>query len=190
MLHSFLPPPTTRMKRLKAFQRAGLIFNPVAGKGDAEQELATIKALLSPHLHLEVFQTRLDLNPAEQARAAISAGVDVLIASGGDGTISAVAAAVIGTGIPLAVIPRGIANAFAQGLGLPVTIERACIAILQGATRTIGTVQCNGEPMVLLAGIGFEAATVEAADRQLKDQFGMLAYFLAGLGQLQNLKHF
>jgi len=53
------------------------------------------------------------------------------------------------------VIPRGTANAFANGLGLPTTIEEACIAILQGATLTIDTARCNDRAMLLLTGIGF-----------------------------------
>jgi diacylglycerol kinase family enzyme len=49
---------------------------------------------------------------------------------------------------------------------------------------------CNQMPMVLLAGIGFEAETVELANREAKDRFGALAYILAGLKQLQSLTHF
>lgn len=42
--------------------------------------------------------------------------------------------------------------------------------------------------MVLLAGIGFEAETVELADRDAKNRFGMMAYVFAGIQQLRNLK--
>lgn len=44
--------------------------------------------------------------------------------------------------------------------------------------------------MVLLAGIGFEAETVERADRQAKKRFGLLAYVMAGLQELRELDSF
>ena len=54
---------------------------------------------------------------AAGAPAAGECGGLIIVASGGDGTVSAVAGAVIGTDIPLAVIPRGTANAFSSALG-------------------------------------------------------------------------
>ncbi|MFB2876342.1 YegS/Rv2252/BmrU family lipid kinase [Floridanema aerugineum] len=187
---TLLPQPSTRLKRAKVFQKACLIFNPVAGQGDANQVLETIKSLLSPHLQLEVRLTTKEVGADVLAKEAVAQGAELIIAAGGDGTVSAAATAVVNTGIPLAVIPRGTANAFVNGLGLPNTVEKACIAILQGATRTVGTVDCNGKLMLLLAGIGFEADTVKSADRQLKNQFGIMAYIFAGLEQLQNLHNF
>ena len=49
---------------------------------------------------------------------------------------------------------------------------------------------CNGLPMVLLAGIGFEAETVNLADRDAKNRLGMLAYVLAGLKQVGKFNQF
>lgn len=181
MISTLLPQPRTRLKRVKVFQNAYLIFNPVAGGGNADQELATIRSLLEPHLNLKTCLTTPDLDAADLAKAAIAEHADLIIAAGGDGTVSAAASAIVHTEIPLAVIPRGTANAFINGLSLPNTLKEACIAILQGATRTIGTVKCNDTFMLLLAGIGFEAETVQAADRELKDKLGMFAYVIAGL---------
>jgi len=56
--------------------------------------------------------------------------------------------------------------------------------------RVVDAARCNGLPMVLLAGIGFEAETVDRADRQSKNRFGVLAYVLAGIQQLQELESF
>jgi diacylglycerol kinase family enzyme len=75
-------------------------------------------------------------------------------------------------------------------LGIPDTIEDACHTILAGATKVVDAAQCNGKRMVLLAGIGFEAEVVEKADRQTKNRFGMLAYILAGVKQLQEFDTF
>ena len=190
MFASIIPQPSSRLKRALAFRRASLIFNPVSGQGNAEAQLATIKDLLEPHIALTIYLTSLEAAAEQLTREAVAQGTELIIASGGDGTVSEVASVLIGTGIPLAVIPRGTANAFANGLGLPTTIEEACIAILQGATLTIDTARCNDTAMLLLAGIGFEAETVQEADRKLKNEFGILAYILAGLDRLQNLVPF
>lgn len=170
--------------------QASLIFNPIAGQGDPEQDLALIKSLLSEHIDLDIIITTADCEPGELAKAAIDRGAALIIASGGDGTLSAVAAALMGTSIPLGVISRGTANAFANALDLPTTIPEACTAILTDHTKVVDMALCNGLPMVLLAGIGFEADTVNLADREAKKRLGMMAYILAGLTQLSNLEQF
>jgi YegS/Rv2252/BmrU family lipid kinase len=170
--------------------QASLIFNPIAGQGDPEQDLATITALLEEHLDLDIIVTTADCEPGELAKAAIDRGAALIIASGGDGTLSAVAAALMGTSIPLGVISRGTANAFANALDLPTTIPEACAAILTDHTKVVDMARCNGLPMVLLAGIGFEAETVNLADRDAKKRMGVMAYVLAGLSQLRNLEQF
>ncbi|WP_309734623.1 YegS/Rv2252/BmrU family lipid kinase [Chamaesiphon sp. OTE_75_metabat_556] len=170
--------------------QASLIFNPIAGQGDPEQDLALIKSLLSESLDLDIIVTTAECEPGELAKAAIDRGAGLIIASGGDGTLSAVAAALMGTSIPLGVISRGTANAFANALDLPTTIPEACAAILTDHTKVVDVARCNGLPMVLLAGIGFEAETVNLADRDAKKRMGVMAYVLAGLSQLRNLEQF
>ncbi len=169
---------------------ACLIFNPVAGQGDPEQDLLTIQSLLEPEIALDIRLTTPEVDAGQLAREAVERGVHMIIVSGGDGTISAAAEAVVGTSIPLGVISRGTANAFASALTLPNTIEAACETILGGNTKVVDAALCNGKPMVLLAGIGFEAEMVEKADRETKNRFGMLAYILAGVKQLQEFETF
>jgi YegS/Rv2252/BmrU family lipid kinase len=169
---------------------ACLIFNPVAGQGDSELELEQIQSILEPEIDLDIYLTTEEIGADKLAYAAVERGVDEIIASGGDGTLSAAAAAVINTNIPLGIISRGTANAFATALGIPDTIEAACETILQGATKNVDVAYCNDLPMVLLVGIGFEAETVERADREAKKRFGIMAYILAGLQQLRELESF
>ncbi len=181
---------TTGSDGEQATRSACLIFNPVAGQSDPEQDLATIQALLEAKINLDIRTTTPDVNADQLAHEAVERGAELIIASGGDGTLSTAAAAVVGTGIPLGVISRGTANAFATAMGIPSTIEAACQTILEGTTRVVDAAYCNGKPMVLLAGIGFEAETVERADRKAKNRFGMLAYVLAGVQELSDFKPF
>lgn len=169
---------------------AFLIFNPAAGQGDAETDLAFIKSQLEPVFDLGVHETQPDTDASELAHLAIEQGAEVIIASGGDGTVSAAAAAVIGSGIPFGVLPRGTANAFANALKIPTGLAQACETLLDGMEYTVDVATCNGKPMLLLAGIGFEAEVVKLADRQSKDRFGLLAYVLGGVRELRNLEKF
>ena len=169
---------------------ACLIFNPVAGQSDPEQDLMLIQRLLEPEIDLDIRLTTPEVDADQLAHEAVQRGVHMIIASGGDGTLSAAAEAVVGTNIPLGVISRGTANAFASAMELPNTIEAACETILQGTTKVVDAALCNGKRMVLLAGIGFEAQVVEKADRQTKNRFGMLAYIMAGIQQLREFESF
>ena len=166
---------------------AHLIFNPVSGQSNSEQDLKLIREILEPHLHLEVHQTSLEVDAQTLAQNAIAAQADLIIASGGDGTVSAVAGTVMQTGIPFGIIPRGTANAFAMALGIAQQINpirRACEIILAGKTRVVDAARCNELPLILLAGVGFEAETVARADREAKNRWGSLAYIMAGWQQL------
>jgi YegS/Rv2252/BmrU family lipid kinase len=169
---------------------ACLIFNPVAGQGDPDQDLARIRELLEPEIDLDIRLTTEDVGADRIAQDAVDRGVELIIASGGDGTLSAAANALVGTTIPFGVISRGTANAFATALGIPALIDAACETILGGITRVVDAAYCNGMPMVLLAGIGFEAEVVEKTDRKAKNRFGMLAYVLAGFQQLREIDRF
>lgn len=163
---------------------AHLIFNPAAGQGNSTQDLLLIQQILSPQIQLEIHLTAPDVSLTQLVEEAIAVQPDLIIASGGDGTVSAVAGAMISTGIPLAILPRGTANAFAAALNIPANLRAACELILAGTTRVVDAAYCNGLPMVLLAGIGFEAEMVERASREMKNRLGTLAYILAGIQQL------
>ncbi|MBD2111239.1 MULTISPECIES: YegS/Rv2252/BmrU family lipid kinase [Cyanophyceae] len=184
---------TLLLRGIAESQIAYLIFNPVAGQGNPNTDLALIKEVLEPQILVNVIMTKPELDPAEQAQEVIAhiqsktehdMGRSLIIASGGDGTVSAVAGATIGTGIPLGVIPRGTANAFSVGLGIPTNLRAACETILAGNTHVIDAARCNDIPMILLAGLGFEAGMVDGASRQLKNELGNLAYVLSGVRQL------
>ncbi|HLO84287.1 MAG TPA: YegS/Rv2252/BmrU family lipid kinase [Nostocaceae cyanobacterium] len=169
---------------------ACLIFNPVAGQGDPEIELEEIRAILEPEINLDIYLTTPEVDADQLAVQAVQSGVEAIIVSGGDGTISAAAEAVINTNIPLGIISRGTANAFATALDIPTIISDACKVILQGHTRTVDVADCDNQPMVLLAGIGFEAEAIDRTNREAKNRFGMMAYILAGIQELRNLQRF
>lgn len=169
---------------------ACLIFNPAAGKGNSEADLEKIRSLLEPKIDLDIQFTTKETDAGQLACEAIARGDEMIIASGGDGTLSAAASCLVGRSIPLGIISRGTANAFANALGIPDTIEAACETILEGVTRSVDAAKCNDKTMVLLTGVGFEAETVEDADRGAKQRWGALAYVFSGVQQLRELEQF
>ncbi|MGC9505318.1 YegS/Rv2252/BmrU family lipid kinase [Baaleninema sp.] len=170
--------------------QAWLIFNPAAGQGDADRDLAVIRAMLDPELDLEIRTTETETDAELFARQALEVGA-IPIAAGGDGTVSKVMAAAIETGVPVGAIPRGTANAFAQALGLPDNLEAACQVILDGNVRCIDAARCgDGRLMVLWAGVGVGAEAIVQTDSDSKERLGRLAYVLSGVQQLQDLHHF
>ena len=169
---------------------AHLIFNPVSGRGNAQNDLEYLRSHLSQELDLTVYKTSPECDAQTLTKQSVEQGVDLIIVSGGDGTINAAAAAMIQSSIPLAIIPRGTANAVATALDIPSNLQEACDVALNGDVYTIDTACCNGRPMVLLAGIGLEASVIEQASRDAKDRFGAFAYFLSSVQQLSELDSF
>lgn len=157
-------------------QLATLIHNRGAGSArDAELERA--QALLAPHFELDVRIATAELTPSLLAQQAVHEGAELLIASGGDGTVSSVAAALIGKlDRTLAILPRGTANSIAAQLGVPADLEQACAVITGGQSRIIDTASVNGQAMLLFASIGVHAQAITEADPERKRLYGPIAY--------------
>lgn len=116
-------------------RKACLIFNPVAGSNNSEQELERIKELLSPRLDLNIQLTTKEVGADKLAQEAVNKDFEIIIAAGGDGTVSKTAKALGETNISLGVIPRETVNALASALGIPDTLDEACETISSGTTR-------------------------------------------------------
>jgi diacylglycerol kinase (ATP) len=105
----------------QARRRAALIYNPVAGQQDPAAILGDVALKLSAMYDLTIMQTTPDMSSLVQR--ALKSGAELVIASGGDGTVGAVAGELIGTGVPLGIVPRGTANAFSVALGIPTPLD-------------------------------------------------------------------
>lgn len=189
--------------------RVDVIFNPISGTGDPDTDAALIERHLGVTFGtVAIRRTTADVGAAALARAALDDGADVVVASGGDGTVGEVAAVLVdaesaanglvggaedGTGgrrVRLGVIPRGTANAFAAALGIPSSVTAAADLIATGVSRPIDAVWMNGRLMILLGGVGLEAAVVSRADRRLKRRLGPLAYVLSGIHAIREQRTF
>jgi len=124
-------------------------------------------------------------DPGEgQARAAAEAGVDVVLACGGDGTVTAAATGLAGTVTPLAVIPLGTGNLLARNLGLPSDLGEALTVALTGSSRRLDVGRANGSLFLTMAGLGLDAKMLAGASEQVKKRFGWAAYVVAAVKHL------
>ncbi len=87
--------------------------------------------------------------------------VDVMMAGGGDGTVSAAAAAAFRSGKPLAVLPAGTMNLFARALHMPLDLDGALVAIARGKIEKIDIATANDRPFVHQFGVGIHARLVK-----------------------------
>jgi len=120
----------------------------------------------------------------------LASQVDRVVIGGGDGTLSAAAPGLIGTGLPLGIIPLGTANDLARTLGIPLDPEAAVQVIAAGQVRRIDLGEVNGHPFFNVASIGFGVDLTRALTRDSKRRWGALGYIFAGLRALDRLKPF
>lgn len=143
-----------------------LLRNPDSGSGEAED----VAAMLREHgATVEEF----DIG---EFREAARSGAERLAVAGGDGSLGCAAEAASEAGLPLAVIPVGTANDFADRMDLPEDVEQACrIAVLGERTREVELAWIGSRPFVNVASLGLPPAAGEAAGG-LKDKLGPAAY--------------
>ncbi len=110
-------------------------------------------------------------------------GAELLIAWGGDGMVRRCINALGETQVPLAIVPAGTSNLLATNLGIETNIAAAVQIALAGEHRRLDVGRFEGERFAVMAGAGFDAAMIEAAD-DLKDRLGRGAYVLAGASNL------
>jgi len=112
-----------------------------------------------------VLYSRSPTNPAEFARVAVHDRCPLVVAVGGDGLVSQVASELVGSDTVLGIIPAGVGNDFARGLGIPLDIGQACAVLAQGHARRIDVGQANDRYFFSVAGMGFAAEVNRRANK-------------------------
>src|SRR6218665_1404784 len=100
--------------------RAAVVYHPLKTDLAALRRAVRYRQIEAAWATTRWYETDAADAGVAAARRAIEEGASLLLASGGDGTVRAVAEALRGTGIPLAVIPQGTGNLLARNLGMPL----------------------------------------------------------------------
>ncbi len=171
---------TSRSKGAVRPLRAKLIFNTIAGH--SEESPAQLTQILiemqDQQIMPEVFIVQPDSNVGAIVRRAIRDGTRLIVVAGGDGTVEAVAATMVGSPVTLGIIPTGTRNNLALNLGIALTIPEA-VAILRTGTPLridVGKASSNGKQhyFLELATFGLLSDLYPVADQFQHGDIGRL----------------
>ncbi len=134
------------------------IANPKSGVDRNEN----VEELIALHLDRDQFdyiysETKFAGHAIELARKGVRNNVDVIVACGGDGTVNEVAQSMVGSDVPLGIIPRGSGNGFAMHIGMGRDTKSAILKINKAKPKKIDTCTINERFFINLAGVGFDA---------------------------------
>ncbi|MBQ9185221.1 MAG: diacylglycerol kinase family lipid kinase [Bacteroidales bacterium] len=150
--------------------KIAFIVNPISGGKNKKKIISMIESRMASS------GIKWQLCPTEYAGHAISlaheADADVVVAVGGDGTVSEVAQGLLGTGKALGIIPCGSGDGLALHLGISRTPSKALEQLLGGEKVDMDACNVNGRPFFCTTGVGFDAdvalAFAQAGKRGLK----------------------
>ena len=158
-----------------------VVLNPVAGTSNRDQVVAALEQhFAAAGQRHTIYETSGE--PGEDipalVRQAIAQGADMVVAAGGDGTVSLVASALAGSEVPLGILPIGTANVFAQVLGLPVDLNGAAELVAgEFVTRAVDGMRIGDHLGVLHISVGITSLMQRDTSREAKRRYGRLAYF-------------
>ncbi len=143
-----------------------VILNPASGSGTGEsaaQEITQLFAARGAECTIALARGAEALR--EAAADALRGGCRILVAGGGDGTVNALAGAVIGRDVPLGVLPLGTLNHFAKDLGIPLELAAAVGVVLDGRVQAVDVGEVNGHIFLNNCSIGVYPRIVELRNR-------------------------
>lgn len=160
-----------------------MIVNPAARRGTARAEVEAVLPIMRERFDaIDVVETGPEHPTATELGArAVADGYGAAIAAGGDGTVGDVARALVGTEVPLGILPFGTFMNIARALGIPRDDPAAAASLIGSSTRAIDVGEVAGHLFFEAAGIGLDADALSAG-RAIRR--GERALALAALGAL------
>jgi YegS/Rv2252/BmrU family lipid kinase len=141
-------------------QKIGIIINATAGSSKGKELASRISAIFERN----GVQARIKVANGKQisaiARAMRDKHYDLIVAAGGDGTVSTVASQIVECDVVLGVLPLGTLNHFARDLGIPLDLEEAADAICRGEVRAVDIGSVNEKFFINNSSLGLYADQV------------------------------
>jgi len=150
-----------------------VIINAASGTGDKEDERQILADIFSTH----DFEALIELAKSgaeivEMAKRAAKSGSQTIVAGGGDGTVSAVAAELVGTEKILGVLPLGTLNHFAKDLNIPLDLEEAARTIIAGHIAKVDVGEINGHIFINNSSLGLYPDIVRRREQRQRLGYG------------------
>jgi diacylglycerol kinase (ATP) len=162
----------------RRYQHIYVVLNPVAGHSQTEDLRPAIEQhFRAAGLTYEIYETTGEENIAEITRNALKQGSDLVVAAGGDGTVSGVIDGLVHEEVPLGIIPVGTGNGLARAMGIPLEPEDA-IRLLTGdhILFPLDAMQVEDHYFVLNVSAGISSRAMRETGPEEKRRLGILAY--------------
>lgn len=170
------------------------IYNTHAGTGQIAKHLVSILDIMTRAgytVTVHPTQARYD---AIAAASKMAPAYDLVVCSGGDGTLSETAAGLMRLPEeerpPLAYIPAGSTNDCAKNLRLPRGMVSAAQAAVNGTVQKIDIGRLNGQPFIYVAAFGIFTDVSYSTPQSMKNRFGHSAYLAAALNEVSSMKSY
>ena len=171
---------------LNCIRRVTVILNPTAGRGQALKRRDELESLLHRSIKnlFDVVSWRVIETTGPGSATAIAAeaaeqGVNLVVAAGGDGTLSEVLNGLVGTQTQLGVIPLGTGNDFARTVGIGTELSKAVLTLFYGNPLQVDVGRTQGRYFLNVAGCGFDAVCAERVNKGYRNLRGTAAYVAA-----------
>ncbi|MBI4421155.1 MAG: diacylglycerol kinase family lipid kinase [Gemmatimonadetes bacterium] len=172
--------------------RVLLITNPAAARTSPEVAVTVCRVLEGAGWVVDVAPTTGPGDAGRLAAQGVADRVDAIAVYGGDGTTMQATNGMIGSGIPLALIPGGTGNLLARNLRLPLDPVKAASMVVRGERRRIDLGAADRPEGVrhfaVASGAGFDAEIMAHTSDAAKRRWGPLAYVAGTYRALERLR--
>ena len=184
------------MAQQTPYKRILVIINPVSGLQDPDDtERILHKRAQEVGAELDIRRTQGEGDALKWAEGAEEEGFDLVLVSGGDGTVVEAITGLIHSDstIPLAQLPTGTASLIALALGISRNHKKALDIVFSKESKTVnmdvGYLPKEDRYFALIVGAGYDAHIMEDSPRSLKRRLGFIAYVLVGIKELFSLRN-
>ena len=166
------------------------IFNPRSGKGQIRNKLMDIIDVFVKGGYEVVVHPTQGAKDAEKMAKIMAEEVDLIVCSGGDGTLDEVVTGLmeIGASVPLGYIPAGSTNDFANSLEISRDMVKAAQDIVDGHLFSVDVGSFNEDNFIYVAAFGMFTDVSYETSQDLKNILGHLAYVMEGAKRIFDVK--
>jgi diacylglycerol kinase (ATP) len=166
------------------------VINPISGGKQKEEHETTIKKTFESLPHKVEFLLLQGKNDAQALKKTIEqVKPQIVVAVGGDGTVSMVAKEIMCTDMQLGILPAGSANGMARELDIPINIDEALQILLKGTVKKVDIISINKLMCLHLSDIGLNARLIKYFEEgNMRGKLGYAKVALKVLLHRQNIR--